>query len=300
MASSTTSVQKKKDDDFDLGAIVVSGAKHVVTKNPVKVSVWVLGLLLAAFATGFTVDKVTAESYELTLKHADDVTRSELLESYSNLQKAEQRHYQLKGWFWSCDGKCQKALDKVNMARDEVDRIEKKRQQLITEARQEVGIWSTFGVQDVRNGFWSAWKSGKDMASRWTMMDAMFMMFGGKEETLVEVLLKLLFQYIVNLTLGLVGAFFYFVYNVYVLIVSYGEPALSGIAFFLLVLVAGMATIGTYLFAIYGTVVGGGAYMVKKAVDQAKLEGQRGAAPRRVQYGNYGSGRPGGFRNHYD
>merc|ERR1712070_166853 len=131
----------------------------------------------------------------------------------------------------------------------------------------------------------------------------MFMAFGGKEEGLVEIVLKLVFQYIVNLTLGLIGAFFFFIYNVYTLIVSYGEPALSGIAFFLLVLVAGMATIGTYLFAIYGTVVGGGVYMVKKAVDQAKLEGQRGGAPRQVQYGRggtYGSGRAGGFRPHDD
>merc|ERR1712070_212734 len=134
-------------------------------------------------------------------------------------------------------------------------------------------------------------------------MDAMFMAIGGKEESLVSVILKLVLQYVINLTLGLVGAFVYFIYNVYWLIVSYGEPALSGIAFFLLVLVAGMATIGTYLFAIYGTVVGGGVYMVKKAVDQAKLEGQRGGAPRQVQYGRggtYGSGRAGGFRPHDD
>merc|ERR1712070_668046 len=117
----------------------------------------------------------------------------------------------------------------------------------------------------------------------------MFMAFGGKEEGLVEIVLKLVFQYIVNLTLGLIGAFFFFIYSVYTLVVSYGEPALSGLAFFLLVLVAGMATVGTYLCAIYGTVAGGGLYLVKQAAKQAALEQERGGQrPRRVQYGGPG------------
>ena len=107
--------------------------------------------------------------------------------------------------------------------------------------------------------------------------DALFMMIGGKEETLVSVLLKLAFQcpvlnvnffpsklwlsnhfeesfcsgfflsdfchfcrwrYAANLTIGLISAFFFFMYHVYTLIVNYGEPMMSGFAFFLLVLVA--------------------------------------------------------------
>merc|ERR1712048_1450894 len=153
---------------------------------------------------------------------------------------------------------CQKAYDKVNMARAEVDRIQNKRDKIMREARGEVGIWSVFGVRDVRNSFWAAWKSGKDFAARYTMMDAIFMMMpGGREESAMQMILKIVMQYIINLTMGLIGAFFFFIYNVYSLIVSYGEPLLSGLAFFLLVLVAGVSTVGTYLFAIYGTVAGG-------------------------------------------
>merc|ERR1719261_2167399 len=106
-----------------------------------------------------------------------------------------------------------------------------------------------------------------------------------------------------NLTLGLVGATVYFIYGVYNLVVAYGEPALSGIAFFLLVLVAGLATVGTYLVAIYGTVAGGGLYLVKQAAKNAAVEGSPGGRQRRVQYGHYGSGTTGpGFqrRSHFD
>merc|ERR1719247_3425553 len=167
----------------------------------------------------------------------------------------------------------------------------------MTDARREVGIWSTFGVRDVRNSFWAAWKSGKDWAARYTMMDAMFMMIGGKEETAVSMILKLVMQYIINLTMGLIGAFFFFIYNVYTLVVSYGEPALSGIAFFLLVLVAGMATVGTYLCAIYGTVVCGGAYVVKQAA-KAQLEGGHGGRPRQIRHADLRGG-PGGYGGQY-
>merc|ERR1719384_2367703 len=102
---------------------------------------------------------------------------------------------------------------------------------------------------------------------------------------MMSMVLKLVLQYIINLTMGLIGAFFYFIYAVYGLIVSYGEPTLSGLAFFLLVMVAGVATVGTYLLAIYGTVAGGGIYLVKQAAKQAAVEGGPDGRPRqRVQY----------------
>merc|ERR1712203_261943 len=115
--------------------------------------------------------------------------------------------------------------------------------------------------------------------------------------TAVSMILKIVMQYIINLTMGLIGAFFFFLYYVYGLIVSYGESTMSGLAFFLLVLIAGVATIGSYLFAIYGTVAGGGVYLMKQAAKQQALHGDGpGARPRRVQYqqggmyGHHGAG----------
>jgi len=299
-AMSQQSSAVKKLDDLDIGKIVVSTATTVVKQRPVTVSLWAVGLLLAAFANGFSVDDVTRESYGMTLSHAEEVDRQELSKAVRNMQRAEEKYTNAKGWFWSCDERCQKAYDKFNMARDEVYRVQQKRDRIMTDARREVGIWSVFGVKDVRASFWTAWKSGKDFAARYTMMDAFFMMMpGGREETMVSMLIKLLFQYIVNLTMGLIGAFFFFIYNVYHLIVSYGEPTLSGVAFFLLVLVAAMATVGTYLFAIYGTVAGGGLYLIKQAAKQAAVEGGHGGAqrPRQVQYG---AGRSPYYRPHAD
>eukprot|EP00975_Prorocentrum_lima_P006178 1333652-Prorocentrum_lima.AAC.1 len=40
------------------------------------------------------------------------------------------------------------------------------------------------------------------MSNRWTMMDAMFTMISGREETLLAMVAKLVVQYIMNLTIG--------------------------------------------------------------------------------------------------
>lgn len=302
----------KKWEEMDVGAIAISTATSVVKNRPVGVSLWVIGLLLAAFAKGFSVDETTVESYQATLQMADDVSRKELSDAYANMKQFDDKYYNLKGWF-SCDAKCTKALDKLNMAKAEVARVENKKAGIIKEARQEVGIWSTFGVQDVRDSFWKSWKSGKDMAARMTMMDAFMMaMPGSREESIVSVLLKLVLQYVVNLTMGLIFSLCFFIYNTYCLVVAYGESFMSGLAFFLLVVVASVATVGSYLGAIYGTVVGGGVYLVKQAAKQAALKGENRQRRPQMQNNPYGrpgpGGRPGygqgpgsqGFNRHYE
>jgi len=76
---------------------------------------------------------------------------------------------------------------------------------------------------------------------------------------------------------------------------------LSGLAFFLLVMMAGLATVGTHLGAIYGTVAGGGLFLLKQAAKQAAVKGNNPQGkPRQVQYG---MGSSGGFqsqRAHFD
>jgi len=298
--SSAAKQSLQKVENLDIGALVIGTVTGVVKKRPVGVSIWLLGLLLAAAAKGFAVDDQTRESYQITLQQAEEVDNNELAKALRAYQRADEQHYNSKGWFWACNMKCQQNLDKANMAKQDVARVQKKRDGIMTEARKEVGIWSVYGVQDVRNAFWSAWKSGKDFAARYTMMDAMFMAFrSSREESMAQMAMKLVMQYIINLTMGLIGAFFYFIYNVYYLVISYGESALSGLAFFLLVLVAGMSTVGTYLFAIYGTVAGGGLYLVKQAAKQAALEQERypNGRPRSVQQG--GRPGPGGYGGGY-
>merc|ERR1719229_1767297 len=125
-----------KVEDLDFGALAVSYAAKFVKRR--SVSVWVFGLLLAAFAKGFTVDDTTREAYSMTLSHAEEVDRQELGKALGALRKAEERYYNAKGWFWSCDARCQNFKDKAEMAQAEVTRVQRKRDAIMTEARREV------------------------------------------------------------------------------------------------------------------------------------------------------------------
>merc|ERR1719379_1477816 len=101
----------------------------------------------------------------LQLEQADEVERKELSKARRNLHNAESEYYNKKGWF-SCDQRCMQARDKVGMAQQDLNFKQAKWDRIMKDARKEVGIWSTFGVQDVRKSFWSAWESGKAMAAR--------------------------------------------------------------------------------------------------------------------------------------
>ena len=263
----------------DIGTLAVRTAKSVVKNRPVTVSLWAFGLLLSAFASGFAVSPDKLELYDMTIRAAQEVESMELGRAMSELSRAEDRFLRSQGWF-SCDRTCEQNRDKYNLALKAAEATKAKRDKITTEARREVGIWSTFGVSDVRAAFWSAWQAGRDWANTVTMFDAMFMAIGGRQETFVG-------RGIMNLTLGMIGMFFCFVHNVYALIVSYGEPAMSGLVFFLLVLVASLATVVTYLCAIYGTVAGARLYLRKQAAKQKAFDtGNPGFRARQVHYGN--------------
>eukprot|EP00747_Dinoflagellata_sp_TGD_P186257 gnl/TRDRNA2_/TRDRNA2_43190_c0_seq1.p1 gnl/TRDRNA2_/TRDRNA2_43190_c0~~gnl/TRDRNA2_/TRDRNA2_43190_c0_seq1.p1 ORF type:complete len:337 (+),score=60.41 gnl/TRDRNA2_/TRDRNA2_43190_c0_seq1:59-1012(+) len=263
--------------ELDISVVAVKTASSVVRQRPVLVSAWAFGLFLAAFAGGMPVDEVSREAYSTMIQQAEIIESRNLGGALDELQREEDAYNQARGWFGACDDRCQKAYDKVQMARAEVQRMQMHRDRALTEARKEVGIWSAFGVQDVRDSFWSAWKSGKDFASRCTMMDALLltMRAGGRDDNFLMMMVALLVRYLLNLTVGLIGAFFFFVYNVYCLIVSYGESVLSGLAFLLLATVAGMATVGTYLCGLYGAVVGGGAMLMQHAAQRALADASR-------------------------
>uniref|UniRef100_A0A6V0BYT1 Uncharacterized protein n=1 Tax=Zooxanthella nutricula TaxID=1333877 RepID=A0A6V0BYT1_9DINO len=262
--------EMEKWERVDVSALALKAATSFVTQRPVTVGVWVFGLLLAAFAGGLPVTEEAQEAYCLMLQRAEVVDSRELGRSAAELQTLEEQYYGVRGWFGACDDQCSKLHDKVQMARAEVDRVRQRRDEALSQARHEVSIWSAFGVQDVRRSFWAAWKSGQDFASRVTMYDALFLMMG-REETFVTIVVKLVLQYVVNLTIGLVGSFFYFMYNVYFLIMSYGAPLLSGLGFFLLTVVAGMSVLSAYLGCLYGAVAGGGMMLMQHAVRQAAL-----------------------------
>mmetsp|Transcript_111024 Transcript_111024/g.313090 ORF Transcript_111024/g.313090 Transcript_111024/m.313090 type:complete len:350 (-) Transcript_111024:120-1169(-) len=272
-------------EHVDITAVVAKTAISFARGRPVLLSVWTLGLLLAAFAGGVPVNDAAGEAYSLMRQHAEVIDSREVGRSLEELDNLERAYYNAKGWFGACDDPCMKAYDKVQMARSEAARLQSRRDEVLSQARQEVGIWSSIGVQDVRDCFWAAWKSGKDFAARMTMYDAMFMM-GGRDETLVTIMFRLFVKYVINLTMGLIGAFCYFVYNVYCLVVSYGANVLSSLAFVLLAAIAGLSVVASFLGIAFGAAAGGALALIQQTAKQQKAIAEERAA--RSDAGGYG------------
>lgn len=143
----------------------------------------------------------------------------------------------------------------------------------------------------MRKSFWDSWESGKDFAKRCTMYDALFMAFSSRDDGAAAFLLRLVFQFVANLTLGLIGGFIYFIFAVIGIIQSYGPDMVSGLVFFALVVVAATSMLATYLVGVYGTLGGAIYYGGKKMVEQARLEQERGGRRPRPQMQ---------YRSHYD
>merc|ERR1712060_1006721 len=90
-------------------------------------------------------------------------------------------------------------------------------------------------------------------------------------------------KYALNLTLGLIGAFFAFVYNVYFLLISYGASFLSALSFLLLAVIAGLSVIAAYLGTMYGVIAGGGMMLIQQAAAQEALESGRRGRRREIE-----------------
>merc|ERR1719443_2697032 len=56
----------------------------------------------------------------------------------------------------------------LEVARASFERVSADRDALISEAKSAVGIWSRYGVEEVRERFWGDYQWGKDFAKRMT------------------------------------------------------------------------------------------------------------------------------------
>ena len=70
---------------------------------------------------------------------------------------------------------------------------------MMVEARQQVGIWSEYGVATVRQHFWSNVDFAQSGAKRQTKWDAFWMILMDRESTFAEMIMRLLVQFFLNL-----------------------------------------------------------------------------------------------------
>jgi len=155
------------------------------------------------------------------------------------------------------------------------------------QAKAKVGVFSTFAVQEVRDLFWSTFAKGQGFAKRSSWWDMIFMgLQWGRDEEIWAVILRWIFQLLLNFTIGLFGALVAFLWYLWDIISSYEPNPLTGMLMFFLAAVTAMSMCATYLLALYGSVAGTVYTVAKVAADNARLQDGNGQPrrPRHIQY----------------
>lgn len=229
MASTEQRVQARPSDGSGALSSFVKGTTSFAKKHKTITFSYVLGIALLLFGTGFRVSEEARNRYDDIL---DSIDTEAIQKSYYQYAEADQAYRNSQGWFWSCNSNCQTWKAQMEQRRDRFYALKKIEESKMSEARQQVGIFSEYGVQEARDRFWSAFQGGREFAQRQSMWD---MFFAGlawrRDDTLFSVIFRFLFNVLINFTLGVIGAFVAFVYRVFALISAYRPDPVTAIAF---------------------------------------------------------------------
>lgn len=261
---------------------VLNGAATFVRSHKKISGAYLLGLLLVLFGTGFKVSDDLARRYEATLRTVDEHAKQK---AFYELRTAEEQYHYHKGWF-SCDAQCQRWKMKVDAASAVYQAAVREEELIVQDAKSQVGIFSEYGVQETRDMFWGIFAGGKDFAKRQSMWDMLFMgLRWGRDDNMIEVLLRWLIQLLFNFTLGLCGALVVFWFKLWGLISSYAPNPLVALFYFALAGLSATVCVASYLLGLYGAAAGTVGVVGKAIIDHAhrvEQDPQRRAA--RMQY----------------
>ena len=201
-----------------------------------------------------------------------------------NYHAANSAYRATKGWFWQCDDLCTRNYNRMSIEKAKLDEIRTEGYAILSEAKSQAGIFSTTGVEEVKSSFWAYFNKGATFAKRQTMYDAIFSGFRSmsRNESTSEYLMKMVMQAMFNFSIGLLICLVTFTLGLYSIIKSYQPDTITGLVFFFCAFAGAFATVTTVIGAMFGT-VGGGAFMVAKAVEaQQRLEGGPGQQRRHL------------------
>lgn len=257
-------------DVSTVGQLVVNGAAHFAKRHKVVTGAYLFGLLVLII--GGTGTKLT---YDQTKQYNRIMNTIDLTAEYdasSRYARAYEAYRHTKGWF-SCDSLCQRNKQRMESAKRDLDLIREEGYNRMSDAKATAGIFSEIGVGEVKDSFWGHFHSGKQFAKRQSMWDAMFIGIRtmGRDESMVEYAFRVLMQVLLNFSIGLVMALFFFIFGLWGIVKSYQPDPFTALIFFLAAVCAGFAFVSTYLLVMYGAAAGGVYGMAKMAESNLRI-----------------------------
>lgn len=242
--SSTRDQQLARAREIDqLSTVLVDVGVRFVKRNPIKVGLYVVGLLICLLFNGISVSQEQNINFE---KQLSSIDYSASQNAGMEADIAYDRYYRSKGWFFSCNQQCQINKEAYEQALNRYKHEQAQISGQLSAAKSSLGLYSEFGVSETRNMFWDRFGMGKSFATRQTKYDALFMGLGamGRDESLVNYLMRIIIRALFNFTLGVCMAVVTFMWSLVGLIRSYQPSMLTFVTFF------GFASIAAISFAL--------------------------------------------------
>lgn len=242
----------------DMGTLVLRGVTSFAKKNKIISSSYLFGILFLLFVgSGTKLTLSQQRKYDAILNTIDVEAEFKASSYYAQTLAA---YHASKGWFLACDSTCQRNKKRMEQAKRVLEDVRARGYEKVREAKSIAGIFSEVGVEEVKESFWEYFGAGKAFAKRQSMWDAMFMgvrtITRGRDESMVEYLLKVLIQILINFSIGLLMALITFVLGLWSIVKSYQPNPLTALIFFVGAACAAFAFVATYLFLICGAAAG--------------------------------------------
>ena len=170
-ATSEQQLAKYKEQERQLSNLLIDAGVGWAKRHPVTMTLWLSGLLVLQFATGFAVDQAIVAEYDAKMESAHDTSKA---------QRAVQnayREYQSNSGIFGCAGssRCNAKYAQYQAAQSELRSLEAKNNAIVSDAKAKLGVFSEYGVEETRGLFWRCFSGGKDFAKRSSWYDMMFM-----------------------------------------------------------------------------------------------------------------------------
>lgn len=268
----------------ELPAIVVRGATQFARRHKFVSGAYIFGIAFLLFVgNGFQLSLQQKKEYHHIMNQIDLQAEFEASE---NVWRARQAYQASRGWFWSCDGLCQRNQKRLKQAEQTLREIRNEGQARMSDAKSIAGIFSEVGVGEVKDSFWQHFSSGKQFAKRQSMWDALFIgvrqMHRGRDESWIEFALKVLMQVLLNFSMGLIMALVFFVVGLWSIVNSYQPNPVIAVLFFVGAVCAAFAFVASYLLAVYGAAATGVYGLIKVAESSARAQIAQQQQQRRV------------------
>lgn len=235
-------------------ALINFGTK-VVKRNPIKTSMYLLGVILCLCFSGFSVTEKQRHDYAQEFAKLD---HQKMAEVAAELDYSYERYYRSRGWFYSCDPACKENYKVYQSWQKEYDYLKKEEAQIVASAKSKLGLFSEYGVEEARDLFWRRFAQGKAFAKRQSMFDMLFYGIGaiGRDESFINYMVRLVTSVLMNFTIGISMSAVTFIFTLWSIISTYNASIVVGLTFFSLASLAAISFVLTWIIGMYCVVAG--------------------------------------------